>query len=215
MDKLNSTEVMLAELIEQNNKQQKDVASMKTSLDTLSGELTKLNNILSPTLKPVKFEEVIPRKDADERAKYLVRLYGDMQAKYANLKAEYGELQAKTRYWASNQWAKHLFRWLFIKRHLWVALVYMFFVLLMSLLIWRYENMKQELGQLETTALKYRYVRASGVTPLVTSYVDSLFEDGDSYDFSRIHEIVDNYEKRAKQKCDSIMRSEQRKQKRY
>ena len=44
MDKLNSTEVMLAELIEQNNKQQKDVASMKTSLDTLSGELTKLNN---------------------------------------------------------------------------------------------------------------------------------------------------------------------------
>lgn len=95
MDKLNSTEVMLAELIEQNNKQQKDVASMKTSLDTLSGELTKLNNILSPTLKPVKFEEVIPRKDADERAKYLVRMYGDMQAKYANLKAEFGELQAK------------------------------------------------------------------------------------------------------------------------
>ena len=208
MDQLNSTEMMLAELIEQNSKQQKDVTSMKTSLDTLSGELTKLNNILSPTLKPVKFEEMIPRKVAEERIRNLVRMYDDMH--YANLKAEYGELQAKARYWASNQWAKHLFRWLFIKRHLWVALVYMFFVLMMSLLIWRYENMKQELGQLETTALKYRYVRASGVTPMVTSFVDSLFEDGGSYDFSRIHEIVDNYEKRA-----SIMRSEQRKQKRY
>ena len=196
---------MLAEIVEQNTKEQKSLSAMQSSLESLSSELAKLNNILSPTLKPIKFEEVIPRKDADERAKYLVRMYGDMQAKYANLKAEYGELQAKTRYWASNQWAKHLFRWLFIKRHLWVALVYMFFVLLMSLLIWRYENMKQELGQLETTALKYRYVRASGVTPKVTSYVDSLFEDGDSYDFRRIHEIVDNYEKRARQKCDSIM----------
>ena len=215
MDKLNSTEVMLAELIEQNNKQQKDVASMKTSLDTLSGELTKLNNILSPTLKPVKFEEVIPRKDADERAKYLVRMYGDMQAKYANLKAEFGELQAKTRYWASNQWAKHLFRWLFIKRHLWIGLVYLIYVMMMCFLIWRYENTKQELGQLKTTALKYRYIRASGVNPLVTSYVDSLFEDGNSYEFSKIHELVDNYEKRARQKCDSIMRNEQRKQKRY
>ena len=128
MDQLNSTEMMLAELIEQNSKQQKDVTSMKTSLDTLSGELTKLNNILSPTLKPGKFEEMIPRKVAEERIRNLVRMYDDMQANYANLKAEYGELQAKARYWASNQWAKHLFRWLFIKRHLWVALVYMFFV---------------------------------------------------------------------------------------
>ena len=113
MKEVSSTEVMLAELVEQNTKEQKSLSAMQSSLESLSSELTKLNNILSPTLKPVKFEEVIPRKDADERAKYLVRLYGDMQAKYANLKAEYGELQAKTRYWASNQWAKHLFRWLF------------------------------------------------------------------------------------------------------
>ena len=41
MDQLNSTEMMLAELIEQNSKQQKDVTSMKTSLDTLSGDQTK------------------------------------------------------------------------------------------------------------------------------------------------------------------------------
>ena len=116
---------------------------------------------------------------------------------------------------ASNQWAKHLFRWLFIKRHLWIGLVYLIYVMMMCFLIWRYENTKQELGQLKTTALKYRYIRASGVTPLVTSYVDSLFEDGNSYEFSKIHELVDNYEKRARQKCDSIMRNEQRKQKRY
>lgn len=215
MKEQSSTEVMLAEIVEQNTETQKNISAIKSSLDSLIEELSKLNNILSPALEPANFEEVIPRKDAEERANYLVRLYFDMQAKYANLKADYGELQAKTRYWASNQWAKHLFRWLFIKRHLWIGLVYLIYVMMMCFLIWRYENTKQELGQLKTTALKYRYIRASGVTPLVTSYVDSLFEDGNSYEFSKIHELVDNYEKRARQKCDSIMRNEQRKQKRY
>ena len=215
MDKLNSTEVMLAELIEQNNKQQKDVASMKTSLDTLSGELTKLNNILSPTLKPVKFDEVIPRKDADERAKFLVRMYGDMQAKYANLKAEFGELQAKTRYWASNQWAKHLFRWLFVKRHVWFFFVFLIYGAMMAMLIYVDMRKNDEINRLQEANLKYRYIRAANVAPLTMNWVDSLFETKVPSDMEYIHTTINEYESVIKHKCDSVVKAENQKRARY
>lgn len=110
MEKVNSTDVLLAELIEQNNKQQKDVAAIKSSLEIFSGKMTELSNLLSTSLSPIKGEEMIPKKDAEVRAKFFIRAYIDLQAKYADLKADFGELQAKTRYWASNQWIKYLFR---------------------------------------------------------------------------------------------------------
>lgn len=62
MNKSNTTEDLLAEIIEQNSQQQKDFADVKKSIDGLSGEISKLTTLLSPTLKPAKSEEMIPRK---------------------------------------------------------------------------------------------------------------------------------------------------------
>lgn len=215
MEKVNSTDVMLAELIEQNNKQQKDVAAIKSSLEIFSGKMTELSNLLSTSLSPIKGEEMIPKKDAEVRAKFFIKAYIDLQAKYADLKADFGELQAKTRYWASNQWTKYLFRWLFIKRHLWFFIVFLVYGAMMVLLMCLNEQKHNENILLQEADLKYRYIRAKGISPIITNWVDSLFDANNPSDMEYIRKTVDEYESIIKQKCDSVVKAESLKRERY
>ena len=215
MNKSTTTEDLLAEIIEQNNKQQKDFADVKKSFDGLSEEISKLTTQLNPTRKPVKFEEMIPRKDAEERAKYLVRLYNDMQTRYVQVKADNGELETKIRYFASNQWEKRLFRWLFIKRHAWFFLVFLIYEAMASMLIYDCMSKNDEIARLEGADLKYRYIRALHVCPRAINYVDSIFEMGSSEKIDSIHKNIVKYENTIKLKCDSVVKAENKKRERY
>lgn len=207
--------MMLSELIEQNNKQQKDVAAIKSSLEFFSGKMTELSNLLSTSLPPIKGEEMIPKKDAEVRAKFFIKAYIDLQAKYADLKADFGELQAKTRYWASNQWTKYLFRWLFIKRHLWFFIVFLVYGAMMVFLMCQYEQKYNENIRLQEADLKYRYIRAANVAPLTMNWVDSLFETKVPSDMEYIHTTINEYESVIKHKCDSVVKAENQKRARY
>lgn len=215
MKKKDVNETLLAEIIEQNGKLQKDLLGMKKTIDGLSEELTKFVNMLSPTLKSNESEEMVPKKDADERARFLIRMYVDLQDKYVQLKAAYGELKAKTRYWASNQWAKHLFRWLFIKRHLWIWVVYALFCVSLCLSISMNVEKERRIESLENADLKYRYIRAKHACPFMVNWVDSVFEFGSAREILLVRSEIDNYERFVKLKCDSLVKAETRKRERY
>ena len=75
-------ETLLAEIIEQNGKMQEDLLGMKKAIDGLSEDHTKFANQFSPMLKSNEFEEMIPKKDAEERARFLIRTYVDLQGRY-------------------------------------------------------------------------------------------------------------------------------------
>ena len=211
MKKNDVNETLLAEIIEQNGKLQKDLLGMKKAIDGLSEDLTKFANQFSPMPKSNEFEEMVPKKDADERARFLIRTYVDLQDKYAQLKEDYGELQAKTRHWASNQWAKHLFRWLFIKRHLWIWVVYIMLVVSISLSVYYIAEQRREIQKLKLVEMKYRYLHATGTALDVLSNLDDAFDDGDVKKVQQIRSIVKDYEHAVKHKSDSIVRAEKKK----
>lgn len=215
MKKNDVNETLLAEIIEQNGKLQKDLLGMKKAIDGLSDDLTKFANQFSPMPKSDGFEEMVPKKDADERARFLILTFIDLQDKYAQLKADYGELQAKTRHWASNQWAKHLFRWLFIKRHLWIWVVYALFCLCLCLSISQNVEKEKRIESLENADLKYRYIRAKHACPFMVNWVDSVFEFGSASELQLVRSEIDNYERSIKLKCDSLVKAETKKRERY
>ena len=215
MKKNDVNETLLAEIIEQNGKLQKDLLGMKKAIDGLSEDLTKFANQSSPMPKSDGFEEMVPKKDADEQARFLIRTYVDLHDRYALLKADYGELQAKTRQWASNQWAKHLFRWLFIKRHLWIWVVYALFCLCLCLSISQNVEKEKRIESLENADLKYRYIRAKHACPFMVNWVDSVFEFGSASELQLVRSEIDNYERSIKLKCDSLVKAETIKRERY
>jgi hypothetical protein len=208
-------ETLLAEIIEQNGKLQEDLLGMKKAIDGLSEDHTKFANQFSPKLKSNEFEEMIPKKDAEERARFLIRTYVDLQGRYAQLKADYGELQAKTRYWASNQWAKYLFRWLFLKRHLWIWVVYALFTLTIFLSVCNSVLQQRKIVELQETQMKYRFVKATGAAPRVVQFLEDAYEQGNHDQVDYIETVVTDYERALKLKADSIVRSESQKVKRF
>lgn len=214
MNKNEQTESLLAEAI----------AEMEDYIKELSGKLTTLTEtyqILGMDMRALREKQGTSSQSvvAWEDHQAVVETYKKKQENMANeiteLRSMCKKLKGERRYWASNQWAKHLFRWLFIKRHLWIWVVYAMFVALISLGVYLNTEQKREIQKLHAVEMKYRFLHAVGVDPDVLMFLDDAFEEGDERKLQLIHTKVKDYERSVRQKSDSIVRAEMKRMKEW
>lgn len=138
---------------------------------------------------------------------------GELAGQYFELKSKYDKLCEERRYWATQQWAKHLFRWLFLKRHWFFWGLYTFFLSIIGISMYLNDALREENQRLYKTEMKYRFIRAMNTAPLTLQYLDDAFEGGDAEKLQIVQTTVRNYEQALIQKSDSIVRAEREKQK--
>jgi hypothetical protein len=211
MEKINSTEAMLVGIIEQVDSQGKQIALISKTMEQMANDVGLL--VEAQDSQPVQQEvqSVITLKDHEEKIKTIKANMQKLYEQYVSLQKKYEKLRNDKRYWATQQWAKHLFRWLFVKRHLWIWLVYFIFNVIFLLLMNTCSRQRAEIDRYKESDIKYRYLQAMGIAHETTQALDSTFTKGDSHAIQRIYSTVDSYEKAQKHKSDSIVRAEQKK----
>lgn len=211
MDNINPTEAMLAAIIEQANGQGKQISLMSKAMEQIAKDVGQL--VVAQDSQPAHQESqsVITLKDHEERLASVKKNIQILYGQYVSLQKKYEKSLDDRRYWATQQWAKRLFRWLFLNRHLWIWSVAIFFNILFLLLLKVCFLQKAEIGNYEEADMKYRYLKAVGAAPKATQSLDDTFANGDSRAIQIVYSTVDDYEKALKHKSDSIVRAEQEK----
>ena len=133
-----------------------------------------------------------------------------MAQEIAELKSKNNKLCEERRYWAK-QWAKHLFRWLFLKRHWFFWGIYIFYNIGMGVSVYHNVALREDNQKLLSTEMKYRFIRAMNAAPFTLQYLDDAYEGGDAKKLQIVRTTVKEYEQALIQKSDSIIRAERRK----
>ena len=207
-----TTEKLLAEALEE---KEQHIKELTVKVDTLTEE----NKTMSAKLKTLSEkpktsptpQSVVTWKDHQATIDAYVNKQEAMAQVIADLKSKNDKLSKERRYWATQQWAKHLFRWLFLKRHLWIWVVYIMFLVSMSFSVYFIAEQKREIQKLQSADMKYRFIRAMNAAPVTLQYLDDAFEGGDAKKFQIVCTTVEEYEKALIQKSDSIIRAERKK----
>lgn len=210
----NQTEKLLAEALEEKEQRIKELT---VKVDTLTKENKVLNGKLKslsekPTESP---KSMVTWEDFQKKINAYKKRGGELAGQYFELKSKYDKLCEERRYWATQQWAKHLFRWLFLKRHLWIWVVYGMFITGASIAVYFNVDQRREIQKLRSVEMKYRYLHATGTASDVLFYLDDAYDNGDKERLLQIHSIVKDYEQAIKQKSDSIVRAEKKKMKEW
>lgn len=212
MKNIIQTEKLLAEALEEKEQRIKELT---VKVDTL----TKENKVLNGKLKSLSEKpkesptplSMVTWKDHQTAIDAYVNKMGAMTQEIAELKSKNDKLCVERRYWATQQWAKHFFRWLFLKRHLWIWVVYIMFLVSMSLSVYYIAEQTREIQKLQSVDMKYRFIRAMNAAPTTLEYLDDAFEGGDTRKLQIVCTTVEEYEKALIQKTDSIIRAERKK----
>ena len=114
---MNSTpkEKALAEALEEERQRIKELTDKV-------GTLTEENKALSAELKTLSVKQaeslqsMVTWKDHQATIEAYVNKQEAMAHEIAELKSKNDKLSAERRYWATQQWAKHLFRWCLLRR---------------------------------------------------------------------------------------------------
>ena len=209
---MNSTpkEKALAEALEEERQRIKEltdnVGTLKEENKALSAELKTLSEKQTESL-----QSMVTWKDHQATIEAYVNKQEAMAHEIAELKSKNDKLSAERRYWATQQWAKHLFRWLFLKRHLWIWVVYGLFLVGAFIAIYFNAEQRREIQKLQSVDMKYRFIRAMNAAPLTLQYLDDAFEGGDARKLQIVRTTVIEYEQALRQKSDSIIRAERKK----
>lgn len=205
-----TTEKLLAEALEEKEQQIKELT---VKVDTLTEENKSLSAELKTlSEKPKESPQSMVTWDDHQKAINVYRKRnGDLAVMYLELKTQYDKLSEERRYWATQQWAKHFFRWLHLKRHLWIWVIYIMFVISISLSVYFLAEQRKEIQKLQSVEMKYRFIRAMNTAPLTLQYLDDAFEGGDVRKLQIVCTTVEEYEKALIQKTDSIIRAERKK----
>lgn len=207
-----TTEKLLAEALEekvQHIKELTDKVETLTKEDkTMSAKLKTLSE--KPKTSPTP-QSMVTWKDHQATIDTYVSKQEAMAQEIAELKSKNDKLCEERRYWAAQQWAKHFFRWLFLKRHLWIWVVYGMFIAGGSIAVYINSEQSWEIQKLRSVEMKYRYLHATGTASDVLFYLDDAYENGDEKKLRKIHSIVKDYEQALIHKSDSIIRAERRK----
>ena len=203
MDKYNQNETVLAQALaemEQANKELiKENKALKENLKSFSEKLATLS------------QSMVTWENHQQVVKDCMEKIQSKANELAELKLKYDKLVKELRYWATQQWARHLFRWLFLKRHLWIWLVYALFTLIISLSVCNSVLQQRKIVELQKTQMKYRFIKAKGVAPRVVQFLEDAYELGNSDKVDSIKMVVTDYERTLKHKADSIIRVESKK----
>ena len=212
MNKNNQTEKLLAEALEEKEQRIKELS---VKVDTLTKENKVLNGKLkSLSEKPKESptpQSMVTWKDHQTAIDAYVNKMGTMTQEIAELKSKNDKLCEERRYWATQQWAKHLFRWLYLKRHWYFWGIYVFYNITMGISVYENVALWKDNQRLQIADMKYRFIRALNTAPLTLQYLDDAFEGGDVRKLKKVHTTVIEYEQALRQKSDSIIRAERRK----
>jgi hypothetical protein len=207
-----TTEKVLAEALEEKEQRIKEltdnVGTLKEENKALSAELKTLSEKQTEPL-----QSMVTWKDHQATIEAYVNKQEAMAQEIAELKSNNDKLCEERRYWATQQWAKHLFRWLFLKRHWFFWGIYVFYNIGMGISVYHNVALWKDNQKLLSTEMKYRFIRALNVVPLTLQYLDDAFEGGDARKLQIVHTTVKEYEQALRQKSDSIIRTERKKAK--
>lgn len=210
----NQTEKLLAEALEEKEQRIKELTG---KVDTLTKENKVLNGKLkSLSEKPKESpQSMVTWEDFQKEINAYKKRGGELAGQYFDLKSKYDKLCEERRYWATQQWAKHLFRWLFLKRHLWIWVVYGMFITGASIAVYFNVDQRREIQKLRSVEMKYRFIKAIGVAPKEVQFLEEAYEQrlGERLDY--IENTVSDYEKALKHKADSITKAERKKLERF
>ena len=205
-------EKALAEALEEKEQRIKELTGKVNTLTkenkTLSAKLKTLSENPKESPRP---QSIVTWKDHQATIDAYVNKQEAMAQEIAELKLKNNKLCEERRYWATQPWAKHLFRWLFLKRHLWIWVVYGMFITGASIAAYFNVEQRREIQKLQSVDMKYRFIRAMNVAPLTLQYLDDAFEGGDARKLQIVRTTVKEYEQALIQKSDSIIRAERRK----
>lgn len=214
MNKNNQTEKLLAEALEEKEQRIKELT---VKVDTLTKENKVLNGKLKslsekPTESP---KSMVTWEDFQKEINAYKKRGSELAGQYFDLKSKYDKLCEERRYWVTQQWAKHLFRWLFLKRHLWIWIVYGMFITGASIAVYFNVDQSREIKKLRSVEMKYRFIKAIGVAPKEVQFLEEAYEQrlGERLDY--IENTVSDYEKALKHKADSITKAERKKLERF
>ena len=211
-----TTEKLLAEALEEKVQHIKELTDKVETLTkenkTMSAKLKTLSE--KPKTSPTP-QSMVTWKNHQATIDTYVSKQEAMAQEIADLKSKNDKLSEERRYWATQQWAKHLFRWLFLKRHLWIWLVYIMFILSMSFSVYFIAEQRREIQKLRSVEMKYRYLHAIGTVHDVLLYLDDAYDNCDEKRMRHIHTIVKDYEQAVKHKSDSIVRAEKKRMKEW
>lgn len=203
MDKYNQNETVLAQALaemEQANKELiKENKTLKENLKSFSEKLATLS------------QNMVTWENHQQVVKDCMEKIQSKANELAELNLKYDSLVKERRYWATQQWARHLFRWLFLKRHLWIWVVYALFTLTILLSVCNSVLQQRKIVELQNTQMKYRFIKAKGVAPRVVQFLEDAYELGNSDKVDSIKMVVTDYERTLKHKADSIIRVESKK----
>ena len=209
-------EKALAEALEEKEQRIKELTGKVNTLTkenkTLSAKLKTLSENPKESPRP---QSIVTWKDHQATIDAYVNKQEAMAQEIAELKLKNNKLCEERRYWATQQWAKHLFRWLFLKRHLWIWVVYGMFITGASIAVYFNVDQRREIQKLRSVEMKYRYLHATGTASDVLFYLDDAYDNGDKERLLQIHSTVKDYEQAIKQKSDSIVRAEKKKMKEW
>lgn len=207
-------EKALAEALEEKEQRIKELTGKVNTLTkenkTLSAKLKTLSE--NPKESPTP-QSIVTWKDHQATIDAYVNKQEAMAQEIAELKSKNNKLCEERRYWATQQWAKHLFRWLFLKRHWFFWGIYVFYNIGMGISVYHNEALREDNQKLLSSEMKYRFIRAMNAAPLTLQYLDDAFEGGDARKLQKVNTTVIEYEQALKQKSDSIIRAEREKQK--
>lgn len=209
-------EKALAEALEEKEQRIKELTGKVNTLTkenkTLSSKLKTLSENPKESPRP---QSIVTWKDHQATIDTYVNKQEAMAQEIAELKLKNNKLCEERRYWATQQWARHLFRWLFLKRHLWIWVVYGMFITGASIAVYFNVDQRREIQKLRSVEMKYRYLHATGTASDVLFYLDVAYDNGDEKKLRQIHSIVKDYEITIKQKSDSIVRAEKKRMKEW
>ncbi len=207
-----TTEKLLAEALEEKEQRIKELTGKVDTLTkenkTMSAKLKTLSE--KPKVSPMP-QSMVTWKDHQATIDAYVNKQEAMAHEIAELKSKNDKLSAERRYWATQQWAKHLFRWLFLKRHWFFWGIYIFYNITMGISVYDNVALWKDNQRLQSVDLKYRFIRAMNAAPLTLQYLDDAFEGGDARKLQIVHTTVIEYEQAVRQKSDSIIRAERKK----
>ena len=209
-----TTEKLLAEALEEKEQRIKELTGKVNTLTkenkTLSAKLKTLSE--NPKESPTP-QSIVTWKDHQATIDAYVNKQEAMAQEIAELKSKNNKLCEERRYWATQQWARHLFRWLFLKRHWFFWGIYVFYNIGMGVSVYHNVALREDNQKLLSTEMKYRFIRALNVVPLTLQYLDDAFEGGDARKLQKVNTTVLEYEQALRQKSDSIIRAEHERQK--
>lgn len=207
-------EKLLAEALEEKEQRIEELTGKVNTLTkenkTLSAKLKTLSE--NPKESPTP-QSIVTWKDHQATIDAYVNKQEAMAQEIAELKSKNNKLCEERRYWATQQWAKHLFRWLFLKRHWFFWGIYIFYNIGMGVCVYHNVALREDNQKLLSTEMKYRFIRAMNVAPLTLQYLDDAFEGGDARKLQKVNTTVLEYEQALRQKSDSIIRAEHERQK--